>query len=311
MRDISFQPATQADSLYCKQQSQQISSQTGFIGYVRADLGKEGCEFSRISSGFRENKRTDEFKTDLELVIKRLCMGKLIAGAIKEHGRIASACPAPFEGDFRANTEDYSYLLRAYQEDVRYGMDCYCYEKKWLDCHMKRAENGIRFINPHYKDLFRLADGDKIRITDEYGESREYACRYIDETHLEAGDGQMNLYHIREFAELMERNGNTVIPLRSSLPEKCCGSLSTSSEVILIKRGESGYYRTNIVEATPQGAADFANELNEDLGVSRAQAKAMIAGSMFGWAAPAADPKNYDEHGNPIDQRKQKQRDAR
>lgn len=68
---------------------------------------------------------------------------------------------------------------------------------------------------------------------------------------------------------------------------------------------------TDIFEDTPQSAANLANELNEDLGVSKAQAKAMIAGSVSGWAAPAADPKNYDEHGNLINQRKQKQRDAR
>ena len=39
-----------------------------------------------------------------------------------------------------------------------------------------------------------------------------------------------NLYHIAEFAERMERNGNTVIPLRSSLPEYCHSVLPSTDE---------------------------------------------------------------------------------
>lgn len=36
------------------------------------------------------------------------------------------------------------------------------------------------------------------------------------------------------------------------------------------------------------------------MGVTKAQSAAMMAGSMFSWDAPAADPKNYDENGQPI-----------
>lgn len=41
----------------------------------------------------------------------------------------------------------------------------------------------------------------------------------------------------------------------------------------------------------------FVLETNEKLGVSRAQAAAMLAGSMFGWQTQAADPCSYDEQG--------------
>ena len=33
------------------------------------------------------------------------------------------------------------------------------------------------------------------------------------------------------------------------------------------------------------------------MGVTPAQAEAMLAGSMFGWNVPAANPKNYDKDG--------------
>ena len=36
------------------------------------------------------------------------------------------------------------------------------------------------------------------------------------------------------------------------------------------------------------------------MGVTKAQAAAMEAGSMFGWHVPGADPKNYDDNGLPL-----------
>lgn len=39
--------------------------------------------------------------------------------------------------------------------------------------------------------------------------------------------------------------------------------------------------------------------LNANLGISKAQARAMEMGSMFGWDIPVANPEMYDENGNP------------
>lgn len=74
---------------------------------------------------------------------------------------------------------------------------------------------------PGYDEKFRIPDGDEIRVTAPDGESNDYECRYIDDYHLELNGTCHSLYHIAEFAERMERNGNTVIPLRSPLPEFC------------------------------------------------------------------------------------------
>ena len=67
----------------------------------------------------------------------------------------------------------------------------------------------IRFIDSHYKDLFRLPDGGSIRITFSDGESAVRKCSYIDEYHTLIGN---NVFHICQFAELMERNGSTYKP---------------------------------------------------------------------------------------------------
>jgi hypothetical protein len=76
------------------------------------------------------------------------------------------------------------------------------------------------------------------------------------------------------------------------LPEFCYGTLLSTGETIIIKRGESGYYKS-----TRQFDADT---LNSELGITKAQKEAMMAGSLFGWDIPASDPNLYDENGKII-----------
>jgi hypothetical protein len=44
----------------------------------------------------------------------------------------------------------------------------------------------------------------------------ERACRYIDDTHVEVGK---ELYHICQFAEIMEKNGAAYEPLEKNQPK--------------------------------------------------------------------------------------------
>ena len=80
-----------------------------------------------------------------------------------------------------------------------------------------------------------------------------------------------------------------------NLPEMCYVVLKSTNEMVLIKRGETGYYPQR-----PENApwdANNVDHLNERMGVTKAQARAMEMGSMFGWDTPSANPDNYDEDG--------------
>ena len=109
-----------------------------------------------------------------------------------------------------------------------------------------------------------------------------------------------SFYHIREFAEWLKECSGKVIPLRPGLPEKCYAVLPSGDEIIIVKKGESGYFHTDKYGHDRTHAQAIVDEYNGQLGVSKAQAAAMLAGAMFGWEVPAADPKNYDKEGQPI-----------
>lgn len=80
------------------------------------------------------------------------------------------------------------------------------------------------------------------------------------------------------------------------LPEVCFGINDGAEEVVVIVRGESGYYPFGggIVKGE-----DNVKRLNDGIGVTPAQMEAMKVGSMFGWDSYGANPANYDENGLP------------
>lgn len=85
-----------------------------------------------------------------------------------------------------------------------------------------------------------------------------------------------------------------------ALPEHCYAVLPSSGQLIEVRRGEMGYYPCAYSTGDRAYNQVLANHLNAHEGVTKAQAAAMLAGSMFGWKVPAADPSCYDLDGEPI-----------
>lgn len=298
--DLDMRALTEKEDKYTFSNSMQISMQCGLIGHLRADMDSDGNGFFSSWKDYRKELKTDEFKDEFDKVINSLREEGDILYNRKALAKYCYSSPQAKmnnEQDYygvRVDTEKYAYLCRLNPNKGEYNLYCYCYIKDWLDKHIRSAEKGIRFITPEYKEKFRISDGEKIRITFSDGEVKDRVCRYIDDNHVEVGD---DLYHICEFAERMEQCGATFIPLRSDLPEVCYSILPSTGDVIIIKHGESGYYRSEYSTEDKAFNREFANDRNANLGVSKAQAEAMKAGSMFGWDTPAADPKSYNENG--------------
>lgn len=237
----------EAEDKYTFRQSTQISMQTGLIGHLRADMDTDGNGFFSSWFDFREELKTDKFKAEFDDVINSL---REEGDILHNRRALAKYCyctpqsrmrEEPGYYGVRVDTEKYAYLLRLNPDRGEYNLYCYCYRRDWLDQHLKDAEKGIRFIDSHYKELFRIPDGGKIKIRYSWNEERVRTCRYIDNYHVEIGN---NLYHICEFAELVECGGHTCEPFRDSLPEQCHST-----------------YETNV-----KSVSDFANEYGKKKG---------------------------------------------
>lgn len=209
---MDIRPLTEAERKYTYTQSMQLQMQTGCIGHLRGSFGRDGNDFFTSWEDHRKQWKTDEFKAELGDTINSLRSNAygLLQNRTAMSKYEAQYPESAFEGNycteygFRIETEKYAFLIRCNPTPGDYNFYCYCYVKEWMDQHIKSAEQGIRFIDSRYKEMFRIADGEKIIITDAMGEKSERTCRYIDEYHVEVGS---NLYHICEFAECMERNG--------------------------------------------------------------------------------------------------------
>ena len=317
--DFLIRAATPTERSYTYSESKPIMEQTGCIGHLRGDMGSNDKGFYTSWDDHIGDLKTADFKAEIDDVVNAMRFDPQYGGILKDRSSLAAycyRCPESSFGNsreygFRADTEQYSYLMRLNPNRGEYNLYIYCYRRDYLDRHLKQAEKGIRFIDSNNKELFRIPDGDKIRIIRDDGTHSDKTCRYIDETHVEIGGLWGSVYQLCEFAEQMEQSGNKVIPLRSSLPEQCYVFLETTSEIGIVKKGEKGYYRTDLATGNRDDNREVVNEANKRAGLTQGQVQAMLSGSMFGWQHPAADPKNYDEDGKPIKPKQKDRGDAR
>lgn len=317
---MTIRAATPTERLYAYNQCVQIASLCGSPGSMRVELDDTGTAFLSHWEPYTPAQNAPEFKAEFDIVLDMLRIGEQYGQVLKNCTHMSNYCLSYPESRigatnayvFRVDTNGSSYLLRCTPTEMFDNAYIYPYRRNWLDQHMKQAEKGIRFLTPDGKEKFRVPDGEHIRIITGGGDTRDRTARYIDESHVElVHEWGSNVYHIREFAERLGQTGGMVIPMRSTLPDKCYNVLPLGDEIITITKGEAGYCHTGKYGHDRQAAQDIVDEYNERLGVTKAQAVAMLAGATLGWDAPAADPKNYDEQGQSIKLRHHDRGDAR
>lgn len=165
---MEIRPLTPEEQKYTYSQSVQLEGQTGCIGHLRGDFADSGYGFYTTWFDTREQWKTDEFKAELDEVINELREDKGLLHNRYDMRAFARRYPvSAFQGNhcveygFRADTEKHAFLFRCNPIRGDYNFYCYCYVREWLDRHMANAEKGIRFIDPHYQEKFRIPDGGK------------------------------------------------------------------------------------------------------------------------------------------------------
>ena len=80
---------------------------------------------------------------------------------------------------------------------------------------------------------------------------------------------------------------------RNELPDTCFSVLPSTGQLIIIKKGESGYYPSEWDTGNCEENREIASSHNGRRGITDIQEAAMLAGSMFGWNTPGANPQWY------------------
>ena len=128
---MDYRVLTEAERKYTFSQSQQLSMQTGLIGYLRADFGSTGNEFWTTWNDFRKDLKTDEFKAEFDDVINELRNGDVLA----DRKAMSSYCYSTPDSSFndelnhygiRLDTDKFSYLMRLNPNKGEYNLYCLC-----------------------------------------------------------------------------------------------------------------------------------------------------------------------------------------
>lgn len=90
--DIQIFEATKPEQLYTFTQSQQIASQTGCLGHIRADFGPDGDEFHSSWEDQRSDLKTDAFKEQFNEVIDELRNGTENGKLFSTRANLARFC---------------------------------------------------------------------------------------------------------------------------------------------------------------------------------------------------------------------------
>ena len=80
---------------------------------------------------------------------------------------------------------------------------------------------------------------------------------------------------------------------RNELPDFCFSTIPSTGQLIILKKGERGYYASEWDTGNREENQKIAQAHNRRRGISDIQEAAMSAGSMFGWSLPGADPQWY------------------
>ena len=299
--NIRIRAMSQNERLYTYPQSQRLQEETENIGYLKGGFDMESKFYTEWNDCSKRYK-SEEFEKELGMLINNLRYDeRLLYDGESMREYCMDHSDSCFNGNdglkygFRIDTGYYTYLIRCSPEFTSFV--CYCYFLLWFEQHLKHSINGIRFIAPNYHELFRLEDGDSIKIICPNGMAEYKKCRYIDDYHYEIGD---QYYYINDLAEFVHKSENKIIPIRASLPESCFSILPSTGELIVIKRGEAGYFKSEFSKPYVEHNRIIADNRNIKFSVTKAQEAAMLAGAMFDWTVSAADPKNYDEKGTLI-----------
>lgn len=126
--ELEIRPTTRTEDMYTYTQSQQIRSQTGCIGHLRADMDSNGTGFFSSWEDHRGDLKTDIFKAEFDDVINALRFDSRYGDVLKDRSSLARYCwsqpSARMESDeenygFRVDTDNYTYATPSLAQAIK------------------------------------------------------------------------------------------------------------------------------------------------------------------------------------------------
>ena len=192
--DMILRPATPTERLYAYEQSMQIAERCSNPGYLWGELDNSGSIFLNSWETIVRSEKTPEFKAEFNTVLDMLRFDERYGPVLKNRAAMIVYCLDHSEGSFRngfeyafrADTRDYSYLIRCIPDGEDNHVYIFPYRRECLDRHMKQAEKGVRFITPDGKEKFRVilsisVDTFNSKICGTYAaasRAAKYLCRF-------------------------------------------------------------------------------------------------------------------------------------
>ena len=153
----------------------------------------------------------------------------------------------------------------------------------------------IRFIDSHYKDLFHIPDGSCVQI--HYPDEMVVKpCTFIDEYHTQIG---YNVFHICQFAEIMERNGASYMPEPEIMGDEAAWKVG-KDRILAVQTCEDGYDYTLLdenyneidggqVDNPELSMLEVRRDILESFGLERRELRAMFYEDVMEQALKSAD----------------------
>ena len=188
-------------------------------------------------------------------------------------------------GHMRVELEWYDFHHMWCPEDKRLAGPAFHRDRKEL-LRALRSENGIFYGSPALSDFLEHAQplahggkGFKI-LTPGYT-----YCVYCRTTERYGYD--ITMYAYDNALLLPELAG------KHKLPDHCFSVMPDSGELVILQQ-ERPYIQSFDSDSSPEMRREVVDELNEVLGVTKAQEAAMLMGCLHGFDQPCAEPWQYE-----------------
>lgn len=167
--EMNIRPMKPEEQAYSYTQDNEILENAGCLGHLRGDMGRDGDEFWTTWDDHVAERKTEAFQQEFQQVIQALRDDMQFGGLFRNREQMKRYCSEHPEGameegfyreyGFRADTEDYSYMIRCNPNRGEYNFYVYVYNREMLEEVLQPEKDKIRVLvvepekKPYVKEI--------------------------------------------------------------------------------------------------------------------------------------------------------------